>query len=224
MDRDQLKAWLDDGLSLAEIGVLVNRDASTVGYWVKKHGLAASGRDKHAARGGLDREQLETLISQGLTVRAMAEALKMSPSTVRHWMSTFGLRTQRHRANRHLGAERKPATIVDQCRRHGKAEFILEGRGAYRCKRCRSEAVIRWRRRIKETLIREAGGECALCGYARHPAAMHFHHLDPSTKTFALGREGVTRSLARAREEAKKCVLLCANCHAEVEAGAATVS
>ena len=30
---------------------------------------------------------------------------------------------------------------------------------------------------------------------------------------------GVTRSLDRLREEATKCVLLCANCHAEVEAG-----
>jgi hypothetical protein len=29
---------------------------------------------------------------------------------------------------------------------------------------------------------------------------------------------GITRSLARLRAEAAKCVLLCANCHAEVEA------
>jgi hypothetical protein len=29
----------------------------------------------------------------------------------------------------------------------------------------------------------------------------------------------MTRSLAILREEARKCVLLCANCHAEVEAG-----
>lgn len=29
----------------------------------------------------------------------------------------------------------------------------------------------------------------------------------------------MTRSIERAREEAAKCVLLCANCHAEVEAG-----
>jgi hypothetical protein len=33
------------------------------------------------------------------------------------------------------------------------------------------------------------------------------------------GGEGVTRSRAEARAEARKCVLLCANCHAEVEAG-----
>jgi hypothetical protein len=40
-------------------------------------------------------------------------------------------------------------------------------------------------------------------------------------KSFALSRDGVTRSLAAARAEARKCVLLCSNCHAEVEAGAA---
>jgi hypothetical protein len=49
--------------------------------------------------------------------------------------------------------------------------------------------------------------------------ALQFHHIDPTRKSFSLGREGVTRSLAKAREEARKCVLLCANCHAMVEAG-----
>jgi hypothetical protein len=29
----------------------------------------------------------------------------------------------------------------------------------------------------------------------------------------------VGRSIARFREEAKKCVLVCANCHGEIEAG-----
>jgi hypothetical protein len=43
--------------------------------------------------------------------------------------------------------------------------------------------------------------------------------LDPAKKRFSMGREGVTRSLAAMREEAGGCVLLCANCHAEVEAG-----
>ncbi len=224
MDRDLLRRCLSEGLSLEQIGILVNRDPSTVGYWVDKHGLKANGRDKHAARGGLTREQLEPLVSRGLTIRAISDVLGVSVSTVRHWMAKFDLRTTRHRANRHLGADRKPPIIVDECPYHSDTEFILEGRGAYRCKRCRSESVSRWRKRIKKTLIAEAGGACALCGYARHPAAMHFHHLDPSTKLFSLGRDGATRSLARARAEAKKCVLLCANCHAEVEAGAASLS
>jgi hypothetical protein len=50
-------------------------------------------------------------------------------------------------------------------------------------------------------------------------AALQFHHLDPATKHFSLGRKGVARSLEKARAEAQKCLLLCANCHAEVEAG-----
>jgi transposase len=224
VDRDLLQIYLSDGLSLEQIGILVNRDPSTIGYWVKKHGLRANGQEKHAARGGLTRELLGPLVRRGLTIGAIAKSLGVSASTVRHWMAKLNLRTERHRANRHIGADRKPAIIVDACRHHGETEFVLEARGAYRCKRCRSEAVSRWRQRVKETLVAEAGGACALCGYARHPAAMHFHHVDPSTKSFSLSQEGVTRSLARARAEAQKCVLLCANCHAEVEAGAASVS
>lgn len=71
--------------------------------------------------------------------------------------------------------------------------------------------------------MREAGGRCVICGYDRHIGALHFHHLDPDQKSFSIAHGGITRSLARAREEVKKCVLLCANCHAEVEAGYATL-
>jgi hypothetical protein len=58
-----------------------------------------------------------------------------------------------------------------------------------------------------------------LCGFAEHPAALQFHHLDPSIKEFHLSQRGYTRSIRRMRAEASKCVLLCANCHALVEAG-----
>jgi hypothetical protein len=67
--------------------------------------------------------------------------------------------------------------------------------------------------------VAEAGGSCALCGYDRCLAALQFHHVDPSTKDFALAMFGLSRSLERMRAGARKCVLLCANCHAEVEVG-----
>lgn len=60
-----------------------------------------------------------------------------------------------------------------------------------------------------------------LCGYDRCVAALHFHHLDRAGKRFALSQQGLSRSMADARDEAAKCALLCANCHAEVESGAA---
>jgi hypothetical protein len=92
-------------------------------------------------------------------------------------------------------------------------------RGGYRCGRCQSEAVARRRRKVKRILVEEAGGKCVVCGYARCLAALEFHHLDPGEKRYTLSHRGVTRSLAKARTQASKCALLCANCHAEVEAG-----
>jgi len=67
-------------------------------------------------------------------------------------------------------------------------------------------------------LVAEGGGGCQVCGYDRCVVNLHFHHVDPTTKSF-----GITtsrgKSLAAYREEAKKCVLVCANCHGEIEAG-----
>jgi hypothetical protein len=97
---------------------------------------------------------------------------------------------------------------------------VIEGRGYYRCKRCRAESVAAHRRRLKSILVQEAGGRCCLCGYDRHPRALEFHHLEPAEKRRTVSGGGVTASLEALRAEARKCVLLCANCHAEVEAGA----
>ncbi len=67
-------------------------------------------------------------------------------------------------------------------------------------------------------LVEEAGGSCRLCGYDRCTAALEFHHLDPREKAFGLARFGAHR-IEKLRAEVRKCVLLCSNCHAEVEAG-----
>jgi DNA-directed RNA polymerase subunit RPC12/RpoP len=107
------------------------------------------------------------------------------------------------------------------CAQHGVGKFARDANGTYRCTRCSSEAVAKRRRRVKEILLAEAGGRCALCGYGRCSRALAFHHLDPLTKSFGLAEGGIARSLEESRVEAAKCVLLCANCHAEVEAGMA---
>jgi 5-methylcytosine-specific restriction endonuclease McrA len=118
--------------------------------------------------------------------------------------------------------EALPKFVERVCRTHGRTEFVLEG-GYYRCKRCRMQRVIDWRRRAKLRLIAEAGGCCQICGYDRYSGALHFHHRDPSSKEFGIARKGVTRSIEKIRAEVAKCVLLCSNCHAEVEAGVATL-
>jgi len=87
-----------------------------------------------------------------------------------------------------------------------------------RCKRCVGEAVTRRHRRVKQILVDEAGGCCALCGYDRTTRNLQFHHVDPATKEFSM-QMGLGKSLAKYRAEATKCVLVCANCHGEIEAG-----
>jgi transposase len=223
MEKSDLQEFLSRGLSLEQIAKRVDRDPSTVGYWVKKYGLVAVYREKHAARGGLTRADLEPLVSAGLPLNSIAQELGVSASTVRHWLAKFGLRTiGGGRRETREARSRGRAIIRKTCRHHGITDFWLEGRGYYRCLRCRWEAVTRRRRKVKAILVQEAGGRCKLCGYDRYVGALQFHHLDPAEKRFSLSTDGVTRSLARARVEAEKCVLLCANCHAEVEGGGHT--
>ncbi len=109
--------------------------------------------------------------------------------------------------------------ITKECKHHGETEFVLEGRGKYRCRKCRSERVSEQRRRNKRTLIMEHGGECVICGYNKCIAALHFHHIDPETKEFGISDGGVANGIDRMRKEAEKCVLLCCRCHVEIENG-----
>jgi transposase len=224
MDRVDLEKLLGQGLTLAQIGRRFDLHEATVSYWVKKYGLEAVNRWKHASRGGIGREDLAALVDAELSIAQIAERLGRSKGTIRHWLKTHDLKTyaQQGRLSEHSTRMAKAAglaTVTRHCHRHGLTDFWLEGRGYYRCKRCRMERVSRRRRAMKVTLVAEAGGSCSLCGYDRCTAALHFHHVDPTTKRFHLSMQGVTRSLARARAEMEKCVLLCANCHAEVEAG-----
>ena len=66
--------------------------------------------------------------------------------------------------------------------------------------------------------MEEAGGSCAICGYARAAVNLHFHHVDPTQKRFSI-TSATGKAIATLRAEAAKCVLVCANCHGEIEAG-----
>ena len=218
MDKDVLEALLAEGMSLERIGRHVERHPSTVSYWLKKHGLQAVGRTTYAARGGIEREALSSLVADGLSSREIAAGLGVSQGTVRHWLARYGLRTARSGlTTRSRRADRERFT--DVCEIHGATVFVVRADGFTGCRQCRSEAVVRRRRRVKRLLVEEAGGGCALCGYDACMAALQFHHVDPSTKRFDVGGRGSSQAGAVLRTEVAKCVLLCANCHAEVESG-----
>src|SRR6185312_2212456 len=69
----------------------------------------------------------------------------------------------------------------------------------------------------KIELMKVFGGRCAQCGYGRNYAALAWHHVDPTLKSFELDARSLSnRSREVVMAEAMKCRLLCANCHAEV--------
>lgn len=168
-------------MSLEAIGDEVGKHPSTVSYWLKRHGLAASGARKHARRGAVCRDRLATLAASGATLADMAQQLDRSVSTIRYWLARFEIQTTARPGPRRRRGD--SSTALFECGRHGTTEFRLEGRGHYRCKRCRSEAVAARRRKVKRKLVDEAGGECALCGYRRWVGALQFHHLDLSRRS-----------------------------------------
>lgn len=68
---------------------------------------------------------------------------------------------------------------------------------------------------------------CALCGYNKSSFALQFAHIDPSTKyrdrngkvvepsDMIKGKHRSRYAPATVYAEIKKCIILCANCHAE---------
>src|SRR4051794_17823221 len=218
MDRAALAAQLEVGSSIEAIARACGRAPSTVAYWVNKHGLSSQHAARHAPRGGIEPAVLQSLVERGMSIRQIAAECEVSASTVRHWLQRHGMKTQPARYARRDGP--RPEQLLRECSRHGWTGFVRVGAdGHYRCARCNSEAVSERRRRVKELLVAEAGGACALCGFDAYAGALQFHHRDPATKVFEVSRQGVTRSIEPLRSEARKCVLLCANCHAMVEAG-----
>jgi hypothetical protein len=80
-----------------------------------------------------------------------------------------------------------------------------------------------YRKRVKHQLVMAKGGECQICGYNRCIEALDFHHIDPSHKDFNIARWDHVANKTKMIEEAKKCVLLCSNCHREVHQNIASI-
>jgi transposase len=222
MEKAHLQGFLAEGMSLEQIGRRVGKHPSTVGYWIKRHGLTATGAARHSPRGGLRRDELELLVEEGFSQPEMAARLDVSVTTVGYWLRRYGLQTLRTRVQE-LPLEQRPRYVTRRCSRHGMSRFCRSSAGHYRCVQCRADRVAQRRRKVKEILVEEAGGGCVICGYQRYLGALQFHHLDPMSKRFGIAYGGVARGIAHQRAEARKCILLCANCHAEVEAGVASL-
>jgi len=80
-------------------------------------------------------------------------------------------------------------------------------------------AVTKRRQVLKKRAVDFMGGKCMSCLEEKHPCVFDFHHVDPSTKSFGISGSGITRSWESVKNEMRKCVLVCSNCHREISLG-----
>lgn len=80
------------------------------------------------------------------------------------------------------------------------------------------ENVKNSRARLKERAVYVMGDKCAICGYDKCQTALEFHHLNPEEKDFSFSTN-TNKAWSTVRNELKKCILVCANCHREIHSG-----
>lgn len=97
----------------------------------------------------------------------------------------------------------------------GSRKYCFECSPSYPKGGSRSKTISSLRRAMKLQAIKELGGKCQRCGYDKCSDALVFHHTNPEEKEFGLAQDGTLHTWKEYLEEAKKCELLCANCHAE---------
>ena len=81
------------------------------------------------------------------------------------------------------------------------------------CKKCHTRVAYEAQKATRLRAIEYKGGCCEHCGYDKYHGALQFHHKDPTQKDpKEFSRK---KNWERFKAEVDKCVLLCANCHAE---------
>ena len=94
--------------------------------------------------------------------------------------------------------------------------FIYRNNQNHKLDKCNSCVVRKRRSDLKIWAIQLLGGKCFKCAYDKCSKALEFHHKDPRTKSFNISH-AYRYSRKKAEEEIKKCLLLCANCHRELD-------
>lgn len=104
-----------------------------------------------------------------------------------------------------------------------RSEFYLrDGRVTYSyCKQCNKNNAYERSRNNKKMAVEYKGGKCIVCGYGKYMGALDFHHVE-GDKDFGISRGGM-KNFENIRKELDKCVLVCKNCHAEIEGGVANI-
>jgi len=158
-------------------------------------------------------EDLQKLIEQGLSTRAIAKKCDCAQTTVNYWLKKYNLKTKNtYYQDGDLDKICNSCGILQPVGNFSKRKDRNSRPVSY-CKSCEAIQGILRRKERKLKFIDYKGGKCESCGYCKSLSALEFHHIYPDKKEFTISAK---RSLnEETKKELDKCKLLCSNCHRE---------
>lgn len=174
----------------------------------------------------MDKELLEQLINEGLSLIQMGKRLGTYGAKVKYHLTKHNLKILNKRPYVQIPYEERSDSICTGCKeikpltdfypviKHGK-----KVPWSY-CRLCSRKQGSYARSELKLVAVEYKGGKCSNCGYFRCVNALDFHHVDPSSKEHEINILIKNRvQFDSLKKELDKCVLLCSNCHREHHAG-----
>jgi len=143
-----------------------------------------------------EREVARELRLQGMPLKKIAVHLRVSSGSVFKWCQDIVLTEEQKRRLWCPPGQSPAGSRLDRRRERGRVNA--------------SSAYSKRRQEINELKMSRG---CIDCGYAKHPAALQFDHVDPSSKRFRISTS-MNRRWEDVLEEIAKCEVRCANCHA----------
>lgn len=156
----------------------------------------------------MDTQTLSSFLDAGLSLREIAKQTGLGYSTVRYYTKKAGL------ASLHLSPIlRKTHGEEVTCKKCSKV-YVFDRKKGHSGTHCNTCYTAKRKAVVKARALTLLGGACVVCGYDKCPNALHFHHKDPTTKEFNIGK-AYNRAWEKIKIELGKCEILCANHHAE---------
>ena len=167
----------------------------------------------------MERELLENYIEKGLSIRQIAKEIGKAQTTIRHWLKKYDLKTNHGiLQNIQYGEYRYCPRCKKECLTSEFYQRTSTRLAAY-CKKCANNITTERMIKFKLKCIEYKGGKCIICEYNKYYGSLEFHHLDPKEKEYTISHLRSNGFNDKVRQELDKCILLCSNCHKEVEGG-----
>lgn len=148
-------------------------------------------------------KRLTEMYEEGELISTIVIELNRSDRSICHKVNRLKLSRKKPLKRIKQSVEEKRKYNINWHNRNKEKVFLLRNQRA---------------RQLKQDLVDSLGGCCIKCGYNNCLNALDFHHKSGKKEAniSLLISQG---SKTRAIEEAKKCVVLCSNCHREFHSG-----